>query len=223
MTGFIKITKLDFFIMKSQLLTFLTLAPIIVIFGFMGSSAVVLGIHGAWFSALLVACNIFAIQEKNNLDRLYGSVSVKLEDIVLGRYVFMFLLYFASYIAAMVVYTAFALYRGNALNIFDLIVGFSISFLVFSVVTGTQAPLFFKMGFIKARGWSFIPYSLLMVLLLFPIIPQFVPSLSILADIIERIRSNQSVLIISGILAGCIVLFTSFKISVAVYRKRKRG
>ena len=73
MTGVARITKLDFFIMKSQGISYLSLVAVILLFGLMGSSITVLCITGAWFIALM-ATNIFAIQEKNHLDRLYGSV-----------------------------------------------------------------------------------------------------------------------------------------------------
>lgn len=87
MTGVARITKLDFFIMKSQGISYLSLVAVILLFGLMGSSITVLCITGAWFIALM-ATNIFAIQEKNHLDRLYGSVCVSLNEVVLGRYTF---------------------------------------------------------------------------------------------------------------------------------------
>lgn len=79
MTGVARITKLDFFIMKSQGISYLSLVAVILLFGLMGSSITVLCITGAWFIALM-ATNIFAIQEKNHLDRLYGSVCVSLNE-----------------------------------------------------------------------------------------------------------------------------------------------
>ena len=85
MRAFLKMAKLDFLTMKTQFFSYLSLVVIVLMFGFMKSSVIVLCITSAWFIALQ-ASNIFAIQEKNNLERLYGSVSVELNDIVLGRY-----------------------------------------------------------------------------------------------------------------------------------------
>ena len=82
MTGVARITKLDFFIMKSQAISYFSLVAVILIFGLIGSPITVLCITGAWFIALM-ATNIFAIQEKNHLDRLYGSVCVSLNEVVL--------------------------------------------------------------------------------------------------------------------------------------------
>jgi len=216
MTGFLRITKLDFFTMKSQFAVYLSLILIVMMFGFMGSSATVLCITGAWFVALM-SSNIFAIQEKNNLDRLYGSVSVSLKDIVLGRYVFIFLNYLISFFVVIALYSCFSLFQNKALELSDIILGFSLSFLVFSVITGIQMPLFFKMGYTKAKGWSLVPFIAVMALV---VIPSFVSALS---GIVEFMQSNQNALIGVGILASCIIQFLSYQIAVAFYRKRKRG
>ena len=219
----LKMARLDFFVMKSQLFTFLSLAPILLMFGLMGASAALMGIHAAWYTALLVACNIFAIQEKNGLDRLYGSVALKLEDIVLGRYVFMLLLYFASFIVAMAMHCGFALYRSHAPAAIDILLGLGISFLAFSTIVSMQTPLYFKMGFIKGRAWSMLPFFALMLMLLVPIAPHFVPALSSWTGAIERVQGNPPLLICLGLSAGCAMLLASYRLSVAAYRKRKRG
>lgn len=216
MTDFLGIIKLDFFTMKSQFSVYLSLVLAIIMFGFMGSSVTILCITGAWFVALM-SSNIFAIQEKNDLDRLYGSVPVSLKDIVLGRYVYTFLNYFISFIAVIVMYSGFVVFQSRALKLSEIILGFSASLLVFSTITGIQMPLYFNMGYTKAKVWSMVPFVAVMALVA---IPSFVPALS---GIIEFMQTNRSVLIMGGILASCIIQFLSYRISVVAYRKRKRG
>lgn len=214
MTAFLRITKLDFFTMKSQLFSYLSLAAVILMFGFMGSSVTILCFTCAWFTALQ-ASSIFAIQEKNNLDRLYGSVSVSLNDIVLGRYMFMFLNYLVSLFAVIILYFGFVLYRNTTFGALDIMLGFSLSFFVFSAITGIQMPLYFKMGYTKAKMWSLIPFTAVMVLAL---IPSFVSALS---GVIEFMQSHKGILIIGGILASCIIQFISYCTAVILYRRRK--
>jgi len=216
MTGFLRITKLDFFTMKSQFIVYLSLVLVVIMYGFMGSSVTILCITGAWFVALM-SSNIFAIQEKNNLNRLYGSVSVSLNDIVLGRYVFVFLNYIISFFVVIVLHSGFALYQNIGLELTDIMLGFSVSFLVFSTITGIQMPMFFKMGYTKAKIWSMVPFAAVMVLV---VVPSFVSELS---GVIEFMQSNQSILVVVGILASCIIQFLSYQIAVVAYRKGKRG
>jgi hypothetical protein len=182
----------------------------------MGSSVTMLCITGAWFVALM-SSNIFAIQEKNNLDRLYGSVSVSLKDIVLGRYFFVFVNHIISFLAVIALYSGLALFQNKALELPDIMLGFSLSLLVFSTITGIQMPLFFKMGYTKAKVWSMVPFVAVMALV---VIPSFVSALS---GVIEFMQSNQTALIVGGILASCIIQFLSYRIAVVAYRKRKRG
>nr|WP_296465334.1 ABC-2 transporter permease [uncultured Acetatifactor sp.] len=214
MRAFLKMAKLDFLTMKTQFFSYLSLVVIVLMFGFMKSSVIVLCITSAWFIALQ-ASNIFAIQEKNNLERLYGSVSVELNDIVLGRYAFMFLNYFISFLAVIVLNFGFSLYQGITVNVSDIMLGFSLSFLIFSIITGIQMPLFFKMGYTKAKVWALLPFLIVMAVV---VIPSFITALS---DLIQSIMVNQCAVIIISIMAGCVIEFMSYKIAVIAYRKRK--
>ncbi len=213
MMGFLRITKLDFFTMKSQLSGYVSLALIIMIFSFLDASLAVVCISGAWFVAL-VSSNIFAIQEKNKLDHLYGSVSVGLRDIVFGRYTFMILNYLLSFFAIIVIYFFFKLIGKNELNYSDIVLDFSLSFLVYSIITGTQMPMFFKMGYTKAKMWSLVPFMVVMALV---VIPFFIP---VISDMFVFLYNNQAVLIVGSILVSCAVQFLSYRIALIAYRKR---
>ena len=209
MRASMKVAKLDFFTMKSQLFSYLSLAAAVLMFGFMGSSVTVLCITGAWFVALQ-ASSIFAIQEKNNLDHLYGSVSVGLNDIVLGRYIFMYVNYLITFLAVIALYFGFAFYRNAAISIQDIMFGF-----IFSAITGIQMPLYFKMGYTKAKMWSLISFVAVMA---FVLIPSFVSALS---GIVKSLQSHTIVLTLGGIAAGSMIQFISYRIAVVLYLKRK--
>jgi hypothetical protein len=218
MSGFMKITKLDFITMKSQFWAYLSLLAIIILFWTMNSDVVVLCISGAWFAALM-AINIFSIQEKNGLDRLYGSISVTLEDIVLGRYIFMFLNYLASFFFIIILYIGVGIFLKDIIDISKVITGFSISLVVFSAIIGVQMPMFFKLGYTKARIWSMIPF---IVVLAMTVIIQSL-AFTQFSAVIAFVQSHESVLIIGCILSGVIIQFLSYRIAVVAYRKRKRG
>lgn len=214
MSGFLKMTKLDFYTIKPQLAAYLSLVLIIVMFEFMDSSVIVLCMTGAWYVALM-SSTIFAMQEKNSLERLYGSLSVGLRDIVLGRYVFVFLNYFISFLMIILLHSGFALFQNKALEVSDMMLGLSASFLAFSVITGVQMPMYFKLGYAKAKVWSMVPFMAVMALIA---IPSFVPAFF---GIIEWIQSERSAMILGGLLASCIVQFLSYRISLVFYRKRR--
>lgn len=215
MSGFIKMTKLDFITMKSQFWAYVSLLLIMVLFWMMGSSVIILCVSASLFVALF-SYTIFSLQEKNKLDRLYGSVSVTVKDIVLGRYIFAFLNFLLSLLAIIVLYLVTALFQNEVLQINDIAIGVSLALLFFSVVTGVQMPMFFKMGYTKAKIWSLVPFVAATILIILAR-----PLLYSLSGIIKFVLSNQSILIIGCILASCIILFVSYRVSVVAYRKRR--
>ena len=183
-------------------------------FSIMDSSIIVSFITGAWFTALM-ASNIFVIQEKNNLNRLYGSVSVELKDIVLGRYIFAFSNYAISLVTVIVVSLIVSLFRDMFIDVSNILLGFSLSLLIFSIITGIQMPLFFKLGYTKAKIWAVVP---ILVVMLLVIIPSFI---TVLSTFIQSVMSNRSMIIAVGIVASCVIQLISYKIAVIAYRKRK--
>ena len=214
MNGAFRIAKLDFFTMKSQAVLYVIMVLIVSMFSIMDSSIIVSFITGAWFTALM-ASNIFVIQEKNNLNRLYGSVSVELKDIVLGRYIFAFSNYAIYLVTVIVVSLIVSLFRDMFIDVSNILLGFSLSLLIFSIITGIQMPLFFKLGYTKAKIWAVVPFLVVMLLV---IIPSFI---TVLSTFIQSVMSNRSMIIAVGIVASCVIQLISYKIAVIAYRKRK--
>lgn len=214
MNGAFRIAKLDFFTMKSQAVLYAIMVLIIAMFSIMDSSIMVSFITGAWFTALM-ASNIFVIQEKNNLNRLYGSVSVELKDIVLGRYIFALSNYVISLVTVIAVSLIVSLFRDMFIDAANILLGFSLSLLIFSIITGIQMPLFFKLGYTKAKMWAVVPFLVVMLLV---IIPSFI---TVLSTFIQSVMANRSMIIAVGIVASCAIQLISYKIAVIAYRKRK--
>ena len=73
MSSSLKMARLDYFTFKSQFVSHAVLVLMIIMFSIMGFSFITLGITVAWFVALL-SMNIFAVQEKNEIEQLYISL-----------------------------------------------------------------------------------------------------------------------------------------------------
>ena len=76
-------------------------------------------------------------------------------------------------------------------------------------------PLFFKLGYTKAKIWAVVPFLVVMLLV---IIPSFI---TVLSTFIQSVMSNRSMIIAVGIVASCVIQLISYKIAVIAYRKRK--
>ncbi|MCC0660611.1 ABC-2 transporter permease [Clostridioides sp. ZZV14-6154] len=214
MTDSIKFTKLDIFTMKSYFNMNLVLLPVIMLFSYMGSSTLTLYITCSWFVALMIS-NVFAIEEKNNLSRLYGTLSIKLRDIVLGRYIFILLNFVLTVFIITILSIVILFFKSKSIDIQEIILGISTSFLVFSAIVGVQIPIFFKMGYLKTRFWSLIPYIIVLTLVL---MTSLIDKISFVIDFIIY---NQGIFSILGLIASFIILVVSYKISFLLYESRR--
>lgn len=214
MTDSIKFTKLDIFTMKSYFNMNLVLLAVIMLFSYMGSSTLTLYITCSWFVALMIS-NIFAIEEKNNLSRLYGTLSIKLKDIVLGRYIFILLNFVSTVFLITILSIIVLFFKSKSIDIQEIILGISTSFLVFSAIVGVQIPIFFKMGYLKARFWSLIPYIIVLTLVL---MTSLIDKISFVIDFIIH---NQGIFSILGLVSSFIILVVSYKISFLLYKSKR--
>lgn len=111
-------------------------------------------------------------------------------------------------------YLGFVLCRKATFDVPDIMLGLGLSFLVFSTITGIQMPLFFKMGYTKAKLWSVIPFAVVMLLV---VLPSFVSALS---GILDFAQSHKELFAFACILTSCIIQFVSYHIAVIFYRKQ---
>lgn len=214
MTNSLKMLKLDLRTMQSQRYYFLSLIACILFFCYGGSSIFLIGVNIAWFTALS-SSSIFAIQEKDGLERLYGSVSIKMENIVSGRYLFILINYVATFLMGIAVYFGYSLFQNNPLHLRDVWVSFGLSYFVFSVIIGLMLPLFFKKGYTKARALFMLIVLGVLGLILIPF------SIPAVARLLQPLLMKQMTLVILGIVLGSMMLHRSYRVSVKMYRNRE--
>jgi len=213
MKNITKMMKLDFLTMKSQLGLYLVLIVIMAMYVYMDSSIIVLSITCSWFIALLFA-NIFAIQDKNKLNRLYSSFSIKLKDIISGRYAYIFLNFLISLLLLNIIHFIVMLLLNNSPILLEYCLGFTVSFLVFSLIIGFQLPIYFGMEYTKAKIWTIAPYLIVMSIIL---IPSLLTSFS---NIMEFMVNNKIILFIVSYSISLITIFISYKLSLKTYQNR---
>ena len=213
MTGALKMVRLDLFTMKSQLFAYLT--P--VISGFLGlyldNPFIIIAINVAWFSALN-ASNIFAVQENNKLERLYGSVSIRQKDVVLGRYIFMFLSAVLSFLTAVIVSCGYMLFHNKTWNTIDILLALGISLVGYSAITGISFPIFFKLGYLKAKSRFMLTYFIILGILVMPFFGGGGLSLP------DLLFSNKTAITVALLVGSILTQYISYRFSIHAYRNR---
>ena len=214
MTAIYNMAKLDFYTTKSQNSMYLSLAMVLGLFALMGTSFTVLSITAAWFTALL-SVNIFTIQEKNDLDRLYASLSLRLEHMVAGRYLFLYAGYFAALLLSILIGGASAPWHQTPVRPEEIMTALCVSLLAFTLIAGVQLPVYFRLGYSRAKIWCLVPFLAVMLVVVLPAFSQ-----RVLAAV--TVISRHHTFLWAGCLAASLLILTvSLWASIICCRQRQ--
>jgi len=159
--------RLDFITVKpyftvKNLIVFAVIALFITSMSGNFSSGVSLGM----FIAINFISYPFVLSEKSNMDALYATLSADRYLVVLGRYFFTLALnlcaaafFFSASAAGLLATSAI----GNKTVIGDPAAAIPTAFALVVVIQSIQLPLYFKMGYAKAKFFSMVPYIAIMV------------------------------------------------------------
>lgn len=214
MVDSIKMAKLDYYTIKSQLLSNSSILLIILMYRFMDSSLLLLGIVAAVFSTIQ-APNTFLIQEKNDLERLYASLSIDVKNIIGGRYISIFATYMIALLFALVVESSFSVFQNNFVGVREIITAMCVSICIFTVIVGIQIPMCFRYGFTKAKTRCVIPILFMSAAL---ILSSFSTGFS---SMIAVAINHQMILNVVCVTVSLVTLFVSYHASISNYQKRK--
>lgn len=139
----LKMARLDYFTCKPNIISYFTLIPVTIIFSFMSTSSIfIFNFTAAWFIALM-STNIFVVQEKNELERLYASLSLTTQNIVAGRYIYTYATFLLAYIFTTLVGVISIILKHESVNGLDIITSFSLSLFTFTAIIAIQLTFIF--------------------------------------------------------------------------------
>jgi hypothetical protein len=189
-----------------------------------GSVAMSLGI-GLMLGTLFTAYP-FAICEQCNLDALYITLAVNRRTVVAGRYLFVLLMNAACIVFSFVFATigvfgarAFGIFQNGGLGSIWSIVFLTGALILVQMI---QLPIFFKLGYTRAKFLSILPFMLIMAA--FAAFASLARDTSIIADFSDTLgKLFGSESLTAAILAAFLILiiFCSYRASMSVYSKRE--
>jgi len=168
----------------------------------------------------------FAIGEKSNLDALYVTLSVNRKTVVLGRYLFSFLLNLCA-ISFSFVFAMLGVLGARLAGNFQNGGGGSLAFILampalLLLIQSVQLPIYFKYGYTRAKFLSVVPFALFMAGY-----GAFV-SMAKKSGIIASLSMSLSGILSNGVLTTALIVFVlalavyvSYGLSVAFYSKRE--
>ena len=168
----------------------------------------------------------FAIGEKSNLDALYATLSVNRNTVVLGRYLFTFLLNLCT-VAFSFAFAAFGVFGARLANVFQNGGGDSIALIlalsaILVLIQSVQLPIFFKYGYTKAKFISIVPFAVFMAgYSAFVSIAKESGTIAGLSASLAGILSNGALTAAIAVLVLALAVYVSCGLSIAFYSKRE--
>jgi ABC-2 type transport system permease protein len=220
MNNIIPFVKLDFNSIKPYSRSIYVFALIVVFIGITNESAAMT------FTMLMVGMPMilsfpFAISEKNHLDILYSTISLNRKDVVIGRYAFVFVSELIAIVALIAFAAAKSKYTESDMVLSEALIYLSFLSLLFSIIIAFQYPLFFKLGYTKAKLYTYIPVILLFFFV--GLLPSILAKVSITINwnaIYQAFMEDLAIMVIFPLLAGIIILLISCRISIKIYENK---
>jgi hypothetical protein len=214
--------RLDFITVKPYLtiknLVIITGVTLILIYTSSNANAAI-GLLMAF--ATLYAGYPFAIGEKSNIDVLYTTLSIRRNTVVLGRYLYALIFMICSGLFAYVISFVFLAILQKDFGVIETIPTILVLFLFFSVVVAIQLPIYFKLGYARAKFLTFLPFIAFALAIM--VFSKFFSALFLIkwiAGLFEWFSDNFLLTVLLGICIWFGVMALSYRVSLLYYKRR---
>ena len=214
--------RLDYFTVKPYLtIKNLLIFAVVALTMTVGNSGAGAAIGMLMAFAALYASYPFAMSEKNGMDVLYATLSIKRNTVVLGRYLFTLMLDIGAGLFAFVFSSITMTLLQREIELTRILLTAAALFLVFSIIQAIQLPLYFKWGYTKAKLLAYLPFIVL-PLAIFAGSNLFgnIFLLDWVAEWSAWFMENMTAAVLTGAVAWLAVMILSYGISRSLYRKR---
>jgi hypothetical protein len=216
------ITQMDFITVKPNItVKNLTIYAAVALFLAVTSSNIASTIGVGMMLGTMFVSYPFALSEKGNMDVLYITLSADRRTVVLGRYAFTLAIdVCAVFFSAMLASIGLLVMGGfNIGAAFWSALALSALFIVIQAI---QLPLYFKFGYTKAKFASLMPFLLIMAFAAaLMAMEKNVKYASIITEFFTGLVSNIGWAAFLAVLVLCLIVFLSYSLSLALYKKRE--
>lgn len=164
----------------------------------------------------------FAVGDRDGIDTLYATLPLKKNNVVAGRYIFALCLNVFVGAIALAVFAILMAILGKGVDWGETIITILICFALFSVLEAVQLPIYFKLGYAKAKFLAYLPLAVFPVAVV--AISAYVGKDSMLPFIVSMLSWIQDnglyAIILTAIIWTLIMLFSGH-LSYRFYKKRE--
>ena len=164
MSNIWRFVKLDFSLARPYVKTICFTIALPVVFAAINRSLMT-GISFAMCFTAMISRSMFAITEKNDMERLYGILPVRKSELVIGRYVFIIILGILALLFSLIADPVILSSLGETVSTFDIAVAAVFGIFLFSLYTVFLIPGYYKYGSIKGKVFVYIPVVFFLITL----------------------------------------------------------
>jgi len=214
--------RLDFITVKP----YLTLKNLIIFVGIALVMILVTDSAGAAIGMLmafaaLYASYPFAIGEKSSIDVLYTTLSIKRNTVVLGRYLFALILDLSAGLFAYIFSFILLTVMQKGFNFMESLYVILVLFLAFSLLHAIQLPIYFKLGYTKAKFLTYLPFIILpLMVVVFSSFFGDIFSLERISGLLDWFAANHLATALTGAVIWFGIMAISYRVSLSLYEKR---
>ncbi|MCE5235558.1 MAG: ABC-2 transporter permease [Eubacteriales bacterium] len=162
----------------------------------------------------------FSVGEQNGIDALYATLSIQRKTAVLGRYLFTFSVDILVCLLTVAGMALAAAAKGVAPDRAAAGLLVCTGFAFFTLAQAVQLPLYFRLGYAKAKVLSVLPFLMVPVLVLgYGALGE--RTRGFFAGVGAWVAANTALSIVAAAVLWLAAMFVSYDISCAGYRKRE--
>ncbi len=220
MSRTLSFVKLDFITIKpyitvKNMIIFAAVALVMIITSGEGVTAIGMTMV---FGTLYVSYP-FAVGEKNGIDSLYATLSLTRRTVVFGRYLFALIVDLCAGLVSLLISFIILTAMQKEFNLQESLIVALVVFIIFSILQAFQLPLYFKLGYAKAKFAAYLPF-VGFPLAIFLFTGMLRSKTQSLAFILEWAAANTLISYLMGIAIWSVIMIISYHAALAFYKKR---
>ncbi len=162
----------------------------------------------------------FAVGEQNGIDPLYRILGLTRKEVVLGRYLWAFSMNLIGILFGVLLSLLLPMVLSLPFDLREAAFTMLLLFFIFSLMQAFQFPLFFKLGYMKAKTVSYLPFMFLGGV--FVVLSGFLDQvpLTILMNVETFFRESFGLVLLLAVLVWGVFQSLSVLFSLQGYEKR---
>jgi len=214
MNNIFQVLKLDHYTVKTSYPRIIMIYFISLFIGI--STQPIVPIFMIMFFGVSISGLTFSIIEKNSCEKIYGILPIRRKQIIIGRYLYGFILGIINLIISVVLAYILAMFSQQQTDSFILFFSITSAFCYYTFAVSVTYPIYYKFGFSKSYIFITIPLYLLILLVVF-ISDKFNFNETI-SQLLIYFSNHYVLFLFCGLVLGMFMLIISAVISYCIFR-----